>query len=278
MKKRGLGKGLDALFSGEPTLDYFLCPIEDIRPNRYQPRRGIDLKQASFKELVASIKERGVLQPLIVTPLVKGYELITGGRRLEAAREAGLKEVPVIARKDIAEMEKLEMAIIENIQREDLTPLEEAEAYYRLLTEFGLSQEEIAKKVGKDRSTIGNLLRLRQLPDTIKEDLNKGCLTMGHARALLGLPLKEQLLFRDEIIKKDLSVRQIEKRIQDKKKGKKQKDSPSFYQEVAEKLREVLGTRVKIRPRGKRVALEIIFSSKEELSKLFQVLVERKWN
>jgi len=197
MKKPGLGRGLDALFSEDSFSDYFMCPIEKISPNRYQPRQVIDTQETSFQELVTSIRENGILQPLIVTPLKDKYELIIGQRRLEAARQAGLKEVPVIARKIVSDIERLEMAI---------TPLEEAEAYYRLLTEFHLTQEEIAKRVGKDRATIANFLRLRQLPSLIKKDLNQGRLTMGHARTLIGLPLEQQLAIREEIINKNLNT------------------------------------------------------------------------
>ena len=147
---------------------------------------------------------------------------------MEAARQAGLKEVPVIVRENISDVERLEMALIENLQRQDLTPLEEAEAYYRLITEFGLTQEQVAQRVGKDRATVANVLRLRQLPSMIKEDLAQGRLTMGHARALLGLPLEQQLALREEIISKKLSVRETERRVQGTKK-RPQKQNPNIY-------------------------------------------------
>ena len=279
MKKPGLGRGLDALFSEDSFSDYFMCPIEKISPNRYQPRQVIDTQETSFQELVTSIRENGILQPLIVTPLKDKYELIVGQRRLEAARQAGLKEVPVIARKIVSDIERLEMAIIENIQRQDLTPLEEAEAYYRLLTEFHLTQEEIAKRVGKDRATIANFLRLRQLPSLIKKDLNQGRLTMGHARTLIGLPLEQQLAIREEIINKNLSVRETEKRVQSAKIHKKKNKTPSpIYQEVEERLREVLGTKVKVIPRKKGGVIDISFFSEEGLLQLFQTINGEKWS
>ena len=279
MKKPGLGRGLDALFSEDSFSDYFMCPIEKISPNRYQPRQVIDTQETSFQELVTSIRENGILQPLIVTPLKDKYELIIGQRRLEAARQAGLKEVPVIARKIVSDIERLEMAIVENIQRQDLTPLEEAEAYYRLLTEFHLTQEEIAKRVGKDRATIANFLRLRQLPSLIKKDLNQGRLTMGHARTLIGLPLEQQLAIREEIINKNLSVRETEKRVQSAKIHKKKSKTPSpIYQEVEEKLREVLGTKVRVIPRKKGGVIEISFFSEEGLLQLFQTINGEKWS
>ena len=279
MKKPGLGRGLDALFSEDSFSDYFMCPIEKISPNRYQPRQAIDTQETSFQELVTSIRENGILQPLIVTPLKDKYELIIGQRRLEAARQAGLKEVPVIARKIVSDIERLEMAIIENIQRQDLTPLEEAEAYYRLLTEFHLTQEEIAKRVGKDRATIANFLRLRQLPSLIKKDLNQGRLTMGHARTLIGLPLEQQLAIREEIINKNLSVRETEKRVQSAKIHKKKNKTPlPIYQEVEERLREVLGTKVKVIPRKKGGVIEISFFSEEGLFQLFQTISGERWS
>jgi len=279
MKKPGLGRGLDALFSEDSFSDYFMCPIEKISPNRYQPRQAIDTQETSFQELVTSIRENGILQPLIVTPLKDKYELIIGQRRLEAARQAGLKEVPVIARKIVSDIERLEMAIIENIQRQDLTPLEEAEAYYRLLTEFHLTQEEIAKRVGKDRATIANFLRLRQLPSLIKKDLNQGRLTMGHARTLIGLPLEQQLAIREEIINQNLSVRETEKRVQSAKIHKKKNKTPlPIYQEVEERLREVLGTKVKVIPRKKGGVIEISFFSEEGLFQLFQTISGERWS
>ncbi|MDL1955741.1 MAG: ParB/RepB/Spo0J family partition protein [Candidatus Desulfofervidus auxilii] len=277
MVKKRLGRGLNALFGDTETPDYFLCPIEKIYPNRFQPRENIDTNDSAFQELMVSIKEKGILQPLLVTPKDDGYELIAGERRLKAALAVGLKEVPVIVRENISEAELLELSLIENIQREDLTPIEEAEAYYRLMKEFHLTQEEIAKRVGKDRTTIANFLRLRQLPDIIKKDLVEGRLTMGHARALLGLPLEQQLALREEIINKNLSVRAIEKRAKTLKTSKKKKLHP-IYSEVAEKLTEFLGTKVKITPRKKGGVIEIVFYSEEGLFQLLETIVGEKWS
>lgn len=274
-KKTGLGRGLDALFSDEQTAVYLMCAIDKIRPNRYQPRQEVDYNEPAFQELVASVKEKGILQPLIVTPFKDEYELIAGERRLEAARQAGLKEVPVIVREDISDVERLEMALIENLQRQNLTPLEEAEAYYRLITEFGLTQEQVAQRVGKDRATVANVMRLRQLPSVIKEDLVQGRLTMGHARALLGLPLEQQLDLREEIINKKLSVRETEKRVQGTRKAQKKQRSDALYQELMEKLTEALGTKVKITPSKKGGKIEISFYSEEELSRLMEIILGR---
>ncbi|MDL1969846.1 MAG: ParB/RepB/Spo0J family partition protein [Candidatus Desulfofervidaceae bacterium] len=272
-KKTGLGRGLDALFSDEQTSAFFMCAIDKIRPNRYQPRQEIDHNDSEFQELVASVKEKGVLQPLIVTPFKDEYELIAGERRLEAARQAGLKEVPVIVRENISDVERLEMALIENLQRQDLTPLEEAEAYYRLITEFGLTQEQVAQRVGKDRATVANVLRLRQLPSMIKEDLAQGRLTMGHARALLGLPLEQQLALREEIISKKLSVRETERRVQGTKKRPQKQNPNIYYQDLVEKLTEALGTKVKITPGKRGGKIEICFYSEDELSRLVEAIL-----
>ncbi len=286
-KKTGLGRGLDALFSEEssPELEadqtFFRCPIHKIQPNRYQPRFQIDPYDNSFKELVASIREKGIIQPLIVTPLEDGYELIAGERRLEAAKVAGLKEVPVIVKREIGETERLEMALIENIQRQDLSPIEEAEAYYRLISEFGLTQEEVAKRVGKDRATIANILRLRKLPSTIKEDLREGRISVGHAKALLNLPLEQQLALRDEIIHKKLTVRDIEKRVQGLKRvGFKEGRSSTLeakrmdiYAEFEERLTGALEKRVKIIPKKRGGVLQIAFSSEQELNEIVEKIL-----
>ena len=188
-KKIALGKGLGALIPGidsggkEPEKNTS-CDIELIKPNRYQPR--VHFSGTELEELALSIKEKGILQPLLVRKDAGGFELIAGERRLRAAKMAGLKRVPVIIREVADAAEMLEMSIIENIQRENLNPVEEAEAYHRLMTEFKLTQEEAAKRVGKSRPAVANLLRLRQLPSQIKESISDGTVSMGHARALLG--------------------------------------------------------------------------------------------
>jgi ParB family chromosome partitioning protein len=193
-RKKALGRGLDALIpdiEGFETgsQEYFQCDMEQIRPNRYQPRRRF--AEDDLEELARSIVEQGIIQPLLVRKDHDGYELVTGERRLRAAKIAGLNQVPVIV-KSLTDAELLEMSIVENVQREDLNPLEEAEAYHRLITEFDLTQEQAAKRVGKSRPTVANALRLRQLPEPIKASIIDGTLSSGHARALLGAETSAQ--------------------------------------------------------------------------------------
>src|SRR5690242_5516858 len=208
VKKMGLGKGMGALLPvvEEQGRRYFSCPIEDIRPNKDQPRKTF--VSDKLEELAASIREKGIIQPLVVVKKGTHYELIAGERRWRAAQKAGLHEVPVVIQ-DVSEDTALEMALIENIQREDLNAVEEAEAYHQLLERFALSQDELAKRVGKERSTIANALRLLRLPHEIKRDVAEERISMGHARALLSLEkLEDQKQVRDEIVKQHLSVRQ----------------------------------------------------------------------
>lgn len=273
IKKTGLGKGLDALLpkgtteEKEPAI--FSCAIEEVKPNPYQPRRVI--KNDRIEKLASSIKEKGIIQPIIVRRVDSGYELIAGERRWRAAQKAGLKNIPIIV-KDVSPAEVLELALIENIQREDLNPLEEAEAYNRLIREFGLTQERLASRVGKERSTVANFLRLLKLPDYIKENIWAEALSMGHARVLAGIEYPEdQRLVRDMIIKKGLSVREAETLVQRLKKprrpaGKKQPDSHTLS--LAEDIMRHLGTRVRISRRGKRGKIEIDFYSEEDLARI----------
>ncbi len=273
IKKTGLGKGLDALLPrgtlGEKEPAIFSCAIEEVKPNPYQPRRVI--KNDRIEELASSIKEKGVIQPIIVRRVDSGYELIAGERRWRAAQKAGLKNIPIIV-KDVSPAEALELALIENIQREDLNPLEEAEAYNRLIREFGLTQEELASRVGKERSTVANFLRLLKLPDYIKENIWAEAISMGHARVLAGVEYPEdQRLVRDMIIRKGLSVRETETLVRRLKKprrpaGKRQPDSHTLS--LAEEMVRHLGTRVRISRRGKRGKIEIDFYSEEDLGRI----------
>ena len=199
MKKKALGRGLDALIpqgnlgvasqSDATDKSYFECEIDLIQPNPFQPRSHFDAEELA--QLSESIKNQGILQPLLVRRLSRGFELVAGERRLRAAKLAGLRQVPVLV-KDVSDGEMIEMSIVENIQRENLNPIEEADAYQRLITEFGLTQEKAAERVGKSRSAVANFLRLRQLPDTIKTSISEGQVSMGHARALLGLTQNAQ--------------------------------------------------------------------------------------
>ncbi len=284
-KKLALGRGLDALIpnvvaddseEGDPASRSFLeCDIDIIEPNRYQPRSHF--KEEDLAQLSESIRSQGVLQPLLVRKLEMGYELVAGERRLRAAKMAGLEQVPVVV-KDVSNAEMLEIAIIENIQRENLNPMEEAEAYHRLITEFGLTQEQASARVGKSRSAVANFLRLRQLPDQIKESITDGQLSMGHARALLGADTQAQqsAAFRT-IIRKSLSVRQTEdliKRLKHASKTVERKKGNSedrHLASVADDLSRRFGTKVQIKRRGKKGRLEIEFYSNDDLDRLLQL-------
>ena len=281
-RKMALGRGLDSLIPVEnpsettSDKDFFLCDIELIRPNRYQPRQRFS--DADLQELKDSIREQGILQPLLVRKDGVGYELVAGERRLRASKLAHLEQVPVII-KDISDQALLEMSIIENIQREDLNPLDEAEAYHLLMTEFNLTQEDVARKVGKSRPSIANCLRLRQLPDPIKDSILGDKLSMGHARALLGADTPAQQVSAWRLVQsKGLSVRQTEALIRKLKKGSAVKPPPPagteslYYSDLAESLSRRFGTRVNIRRKGKKGKLEIDFFSDDDLNRLLTLL------
>lgn len=284
-----LGRGLNALLpdSEEETsidfsLPYFICPLDSIRPNPFQPRK--DTKNWDLDGLADSIREKGVLQPLIVRKSDdSGYELIAGERRLRAAKLAGLDKVPVIV-KDVSDNDTLELALIENIQRQDLNPLEEAEAYQKLTLDFGLTQEDVAVRVGKERSTVTNALRILQLPDYAKQDIIDGVLTAGHARVLLGLPDAEAVKnLRNEIVSKGLSVRQTEKEAGVIKKGRGRpgrKKTPNQIsrqacQAITDNLSAYLNVRTKIVQKGKSGKLVIEYSSEGDLKRLLELIARQ---
>jgi len=281
-KKQALGRGLDALIPDVEVSDleprsFFYCDIDSIRPNPYQPRRRLSGQE--LKDLSDSIKEKGIIQPIVVRTVPTGYELIVGERRWRAGRLAGLKQVPVVV-KDVSGAEMVEMALVENIQRQDLNPLEKAEAYYRLIKEFKLTQEEVAKRVGQDRSTVANFLRLRNLPQPIQTDIVNNTLSMGHARALLGVEtLAQQKEVWRRIVSKSLSVRAAEalvKKLKDHKprtsSAKARSSEDVYIESLADDLTRHLGTRVRIIRRGKRGRLEIEFYSYENLEQLIAKL------
>ncbi|MFM8316695.1 MAG: ParB/RepB/Spo0J family partition protein, partial [Deltaproteobacteria bacterium] len=261
-RKKPLGRGLASLIpeaqgpegqlpGAQIKKDFFYCDIEKIVPNTYQPRK-IFQKEA-LDELVESVKVHGVIQPLVVRQKDGRYELIAGERRWRAAQRAGLKQVPVVVKEIDGDQTSLEMAIIENIQREDLNCIEEAIAYQQLMDEFQLSQEDIATRVGKNRATVANTLRLLKLPAVIREDITAGKITMGHARALLSLETAEdQLAIREAIVKKKLSVRETERKVAEhiRDKGKVPGAAPSpenvHLTALEEDLKRVYGTMVKI--------------------------------
>jgi ParB family chromosome partitioning protein len=279
-RKVALGRGLDALIPSGPAdeteTDYRLCPVEAIRPNRFQPRRRF--AEAEMAELAESIRAQGVLQPLLVRQDAAGYELVAGERRWRAAKQAGLNEVPVVV-KSISEAEMLEISIVENIQREDFNPIEEADAYHRLMTEFGLTQDRVAERVGKSRPAVANALRLRQLEEPIKESIISGEIHMGHARALLALESAPQrrAAWR-QITAKKLSVRQAESLVRRIKSSGPAPGAPPARTSnphlvaLADELSRQFGTKVSIRRRGKRGTLAIEFYSDEDLNRLLGLL------
>ena len=281
-KRSALGKGLSALIpeTPEPDAGVTELDVELLRPNEYQPRLRVD--DARLEELAQSIRAHGVIQPIVVRRTGETYEIIAGERRWRAAQHAGLRRVPVVVREVQGESphDLLEVALIENIQREDLNAIEEGIAYRRLADEFALTQDAIAKAVGKDRSTVANMVRLLKLPDEVQEEVAAGRLSMGHARALLALTdaAAQRTLARD-IIARNLSVRETEGLV------KKSAEPEPVARTVSEpqpadvhtraaedKLRLQLGTRVRIVRRGKKGRIEIEFVSEEELIRIYDML------
>lgn len=286
-----LGRGLRSLLPDTLDLEedgglserqnsYFHCDIDKILPNPYQPRK--EMSSDALEELASSIREKGIIQPLVINEAEnEKYELIAGERRLRAAGIAGLTKVPVIIRK-ATKADRLELALIENIQRQNLNPLEEALAYDRLSKEFSHTQEEIAQKVGKERSTVTNMLRLLQLPDYAKEDLSNGRISSGHARVLLSLPDEESIKnLRDAIVTQGLSVRQTEKIARQmrigskpvKKKKLKNTIPESYCATLANDVTRHLGSKSKIIQNGNRGKLEIEYYSLEDLERLHRLMV-----
>jgi ParB family transcriptional regulator, chromosome partitioning protein len=284
-KKRGLGRGLDALIETAPEKPHEAVrtlPLDSLRPNRFQPRT--QFADAAIEELADSIRAQGIVQPLVVTP--EGPEgevwtIIAGERRWRAARKAGLESVPVVVREVADDRELLELALVENLQRSDLNPIEEAEAYAALQEKFGLSQEAVATRVGKARTTVTNALRLLRLPEEVLELLREGQLTAGQARPLLGMESAEaQILLAERAVREGLSARDLERLAaapKEQPKPKKKPDRPVEVHTVAaeEKLTRRLQTRVEIKRQGKGGHVRIHFHSEEELMRLYDVLTER---
>jgi ParB family transcriptional regulator, chromosome partitioning protein len=281
-KRMALGKGLGALlpeFGQAESKAFLYCGIEEIIPNRSQPRKHFD--ESKLQELAESIKEKGILEPLIVRRTDQGYELIVGERRWRAAQKAGLKEVPVVV-KEAEGREALEISLIENLQREDLNPIEAAEAFKHLIEEFNISQEDLSKRIGKNRTTITNTLRLLKLPIEIRNQLLQNRITSGHARAILSLESKEkQKELCALIIKKGLSVREAEalaKRWSEKPKKsitpvKKRGDLESQLSSLQDSLRKYLGTKVHITQKGKKGKIEIEYYSHEDLERIVEAIL-----
>jgi len=282
-KRPALGRGLSALIPDTPaptpapasTPDRSLDVDSDLlRPNKFQPRTQMD--DARIEELAQSIRVNGIIQPIVVRKVEQGYEIIAGERRWRAAQRAGLLKVPVVVR-DIPEDRLLAVALIENIQRENLNPIEEAVAYRRLSDEFHLTQEQIAEAVGKDRSSVANFVRLLRLPQEVRANVASNALSMGHARALLSLADEAaQLRVARDVVSRNLSVRETEALV--KKAGAPAEATPEKKVDVhtraaEEKLRMALGTRVHINRRGKGGRIEIEFVSEDELHRLYERLI-----
>ena len=281
-KRIALGKGLGALipeFGQEESKTILYCGIEEIVPNRSQPRKHFD--ESKLQELAESIKEKGILEPLIVRRADQGYELIVGERRWRAAQKAGLKEIPVLV-KEVEGREALEISLVENLQREDLNPIEEAEAFKRLTEEFHISQGELSTRIGKDRTTITNAIRLLKLPPEIKNQLLQNRITSGHARAILSLETKEkQKELCALIIRKGLSVREAEalaKRWSERPKRRtaperRKGDLESQLNSLQDSLRRYLGTKVRITQNGKRGKIEIEYYSSDDLERIVEAIL-----
>lgn len=304
-KTRGLGKGLDALFGdAEVTLqsrteknsknedeetedpkqkvdknertgggiDYI--DINDIKPNSNQPRKTFD--EDKLNELAASIEEHGLIQPLVLRKAEKGYEIVAGERRWRAARKIGIREIPCIVR-ELTDEENMLLAIIENMQREDLNPIEEAEGIRQMIETYGLTQEEVSKSVGKSRPYIANSLRLLRLPETVRKYVEDGSLSTGHAKAIAAVSdEKKQIELAEVAIRDGLSVRQLEKLAQQDKSGVKTrsrvKQKTADVKRVEEDLKNALGTKVTLNQKGKKGKIEIEFYSKDELERLIELL------
>ena len=276
-KQRGLGKGLDALFTDNSVEELgssgggTTLRLSEIEPNKEQPRKTFD--PTALDELAESIKKNGVLQPLLVRPMSDGsYQLVAGERRWRASRIAGLREVLI---REMSDEQAMEIALIENLQREDLNPIEEAEGLQLLISRYGLTQEEAAIRVGRSRPAIANSLRLLNLPEEIRSMAKAGEISAGHARALLGFQTEEQMKEAAEEIKAhDLSVREIEKRIREQNKTdkavspKRQKPKDTFFDEVTLALSDSLGRKVKVVPSRKGGKIEIEYFDKEDLTRL----------
>jgi len=293
VKKRGLGRGLDALLQ-QPAAEEAPAapapvqslPVASLKPNRFQPRTQFD--ETEIQDLADSIRAQGVIQPLVVAPDDgeggggASYIIIAGERRWRAARRAGLEEVPVVVRTVSGDRELLELALVENLQRSDLNPLEEADAYLALQEKFGLSQEEIAARVGKARTTVTNSLRLLRLPPEVQDLLRAGQLSAGQARPLLGLAAsEEQIGLANRAVRDGLSARDMERlSAEPREKPKKKPPRPVEVHTAAaeETLTRRLQTRVEIRRRGKGGFLQIHFHSEEELMRLYDNLMERGEN
>jgi ParB family chromosome partitioning protein len=276
---KGLGKGINAFF---PDVDLNKeevvqeLKLKDIRPNPYQPRKHF--QEEAIQELKESIVQHGILQPIIVRKSIKGYEIVVGERRFRAAKAAGLEVIPVVVRQ-LTEQEMMELALLENLQREDLTPIEEAQAYQSLIEQLDLTQEQLAKRLGKSRPHIANHIRLLSLPETVRVFISEGKLSMGHGRALLGLRKKEKLnVVVEKVLKEQLNVRQLEHLVNQLNENvsretlKPKKEKNIFIKERETFLREKFGTSVSIKQTQKKGKIEIEFFSPDDLNRILELL------
>lgn len=285
MNRKALGKGINALipdFETEvpattATAGMVELLIDEISPGDTQPRK--DFNDEKLKELENSIRENGVIQPIVVQKQGDGYEIICGERRWRASQKAGLKKIPAVIR-EVSNTQSLQMALIENIHRQDLNPIEEAQAYKRLSHEFGLTQEVIAKQVGKNRATVANYLRLLKLSKAFQEDLITGQLTMGHARAMLSLATEQEMEeARREVLRKNMNVRQVESYVQSKNRpaGTKPKSNPAvkdiFIKDLEKEFERRLGTKVEIIPGKKGGKLVVLYYSNDDLNRIHDMIV-----
>ncbi|EAC4059376.1 ParB/RepB/Spo0J family partition protein [Listeria monocytogenes] len=274
---KGLGKGINALFNNVDTNEETVqnIAIKDIKPNPYQPRKIFDTK--AINELRDSIKIHGVLQPIILRNTDKGYEIVVGERRFRAAKEAKLKEIPAVVR-DLTEEEMMELSVIENLQREDLSPLEEAESYQFLMKKLGLTQAKLAERVGKSRPYIANFVRLLTLPEEVQVMLRDGSLSAGHGRLLLGLKLKKNIIpTAKKAVAQGLTVRQLEDVVNNlnenvSRETIKPARVPIFIRESESQLRDKFGTAVSIKRRDKKGKIEIEFLSDDDLDRILEIL------
>jgi len=283
MNRKALGKGIEALIpdfdedlsKGEDLNGSLNLLIDEVFPNRLQPRKNFD--DEKFNELERSIREHGVLQPIIVQKSVNGYELIVGERRWRASKKAGLKKIPAVIR-EVTDLESLELALIENLNRQDLNPIEEADGYERLAKDFGLTQEKIAKRMGKSRESVANIMRLLKLPRQVQQDMISGRLTMGHGRALLGLKSEQEILFlREKIVGQSLNVRETEIQVnllkhkpkEPKRIEKANKDI--FIRNLQIELERKLGTKVDIATNQKGGKVVIKYYSNDDLERIIKM-------
>ncbi|MBD1371986.1 ParB/RepB/Spo0J family partition protein [Hazenella sp. IB182357] len=278
MSSKRLGRGLDALLSPSESEDHKLAEevaLEDLRPNPYQPRKFFN--EDALTELKQSIGKHGIVQPIVVRKSIHGFEIVAGERRYRAAKLVGLSTVPIVI-KEINDDQMMEMALIENLQREDLNPIEIANAYQKLMKHFSVTQEEVAEKVGKSRPHVTNFIRLLQLPESIQEDVSRGTLSMGHARALIGVKDRDlQRKLAQKVINEQASVRELEEWIKklnrsNRENQKKSKGTTPEFKRYEDLLQQVFQAPVRIRQGKKKGKIEIEYFSERELDRLIELL------